>query len=114
MIQIKRETIRKSIIDEIVVFGKIPRNSIGVPLYFGGTTSPDFMYVLKKQSGEYIVNFIVETKGVDKEKDKRGREDLKIESAKVFFNTMKEDGLDIVFEEQLNKDDIVNMIKKLV
>ncbi|WP_130806023.1 type III restriction-modification system endonuclease [Senegalia massiliensis] len=110
----ERETIRKSIIDEIVVFGKIPRNSIRVPLYFGGTTSPDFMYVLKKQSGEYIVNFIVETKGVDKEKDKRGREDLKIESARVFFNTMKEDGLDIVFEEQLNKDDIVNMIKKLV
>lgn len=110
----ERETIRNSVIDEIVVFGKIPRNSIRVPLYFGGTTSPDFMYVLKNKDEEYIVNFIVETKGVDNEMDKRGKEDLKIESARVFFDTMKEDGLNIVFEEQLNKDDIVNMIKKLV
>ena len=28
-----------------------------------------------------------------------------------FFDTMKEDGLNIVFEEQLSKDNIVNMIK---
>lgn len=110
----ERETISRSIIDEIIVFGKIPRNSIKVPLYFGGTTSPDFMYVLKKKNGEHIVNFVVETKGVDEASDKRRKEDLKIESAKVFFQRMKEDGLNIVFEEQLNDDDIVNMIRKLV
>ncbi|NLK43644.1 MAG: hypothetical protein GX300_04535 [Tissierellia bacterium] len=56
----------------------------------------------------------METKGVDDASDKRRKEDLKIESAKVFFQKMKEEGLNIVFEEQLNDGDIVNMIRKLV
>lgn len=32
--------------DQIVVFGKIPRRIVQVSLYFGGTTSPNFMYVI--------------------------------------------------------------------
>ena len=44
----EQENIKNSEIDEVVVFGKIPRKSIQVPLYFGGTTSPDFMYVVRK------------------------------------------------------------------
>lgn len=44
----EKDDIKDSNIDEVVVFGKIPRRSVRVPLYFGGTTSPDFMYVIKK------------------------------------------------------------------
>ncbi|MBC3887983.1 type III restriction-modification system endonuclease [Acetobacterium paludosum] len=110
----ERETIEKSNIDEVVVFGKIPRKSIQVPLYFGGTTSPDFMYILKKRSGDYVVNFIVETKDVKKQSNLRGEEKMRIESAKVFFKAMRDDGLNISFEKQLKSDDIVRMIKKLV
>src|SRR5699024_8211214 len=62
------ETIKKSnsekISDRLVVFGKVPRRSIQVPLYFGGTTSPDFMYVLRGKNNEYRIGFIVETKDV--------------------------------------------------
>lgn len=110
----ERETIENSDIDEVVVFGKIPRSSIRVPLYYGGTTSPDFMYVLKKSSGNHIINFIVETKDVIKDSGLRNEEKLRIESAKKFFETLKEDGLNISFEKQMKKDDIVTMIRKLV
>ena len=108
----ERENIQNSSIEEVVVFGKIPRKSIQVPLYFGGTTSPDFMYVVKKDSG-YEVNLIVETKDVDKESTLRGIEKLKIESAKKFFEALKTTGINVVFKAQLKNDYIVPMIKDL-
>lgn len=109
----EQENIKNSNIDEVVVFGKIPRKSVKVPLYFGGTTSPDFMYVIKKD-GKYEINLIVETKDVDRDSSLRGNEKLKIESAKKFFETLKNDGINVSFEKQLKTDDIVMMIKKLV
>ncbi len=108
----EKENIKNSEIDEVVVFGKIPRKSIQVPLYFGGTTSPDFMYVIRKNSG-YEINLIVETKDVDKDSTLRGTEKLKIESAKKFFDALKESGVNVVFKAQLKNDDIVPMIKGL-
>ena len=108
----EQENIKNSEINEVVVFGKIPRKSIQVPLYFGGTTSPDFMYVVRKNSG-YEINLIVETKDVDKDSTLRGTEKLKIESAKKFFDALKETGVNVVFKAQLKNDDIVPMIKGL-
>jgi len=110
----ERETIERSDIEEVVVFGKIPRKSIQVPLYYGGTTSPDFMYVLKKASGNHIINFIIETKDIKKDSGLREEEAMRIQSAKKFFETLKEDGLNVSFEKQMKKDDIVTMIRKLV
>ena len=108
----EQENIKNSALDEVVVFGKIPRKSIQVPLYFGGTTSPDFMYVIKKDS-KYEVNLIVETKDVDKETTLRRVEKLKIESAKKFFEALRCNGINVVFKTQLKNDDIVPMIKGL-
>ncbi|MGT2947910.1 type III restriction-modification system endonuclease [Streptococcus devriesei] len=109
----EKENIKDSNIDEVVVFGKIPRKSVQVPLYFGGTTSPDFMYVIRKD-GNTEVNFIVETKDVDRETTLRGLEKLKITSAKKFFEELKKDGINVSFEKQLKDDDIVSMIKKII
>ena len=109
----EKDSIKHSNIDEVVVFGKIPRRSVQVPLYFGGTTSPDFMYVIKKDNNTEI-NFIVETKDVDKESTLRGTEKLKIASAKKFFEELKQEGINVSFEKQLKNDDIVSMIKKVL
>lgn len=35
-------------IDEVIVYGKIPRNSIAIPTITGESYSPDFMYIVKK------------------------------------------------------------------
>jgi type III restriction enzyme len=51
-------------IQEIVVYGKIPKSSIAIPTITGQSYSPDFMYVVKKDNGEKILNVNVETKDV--------------------------------------------------
>jgi len=110
----EQQTIRDSNIDQVVVYGKIPRRSIKVPLYFGGTTSPDFMYVLKKGDGQLAMNFIVETKDVEKSTDLRQTEQMRITAAKKFFESMEEVGIDVAFRAQLKSDDIVSMIKQVL
>jgi len=109
----EKDTVQRSNIDEVVVFGKIPRRSVQVPLYFGGTTSPDFMYVIKRDD-KFEINFIIETKDIDKESSLRGNEKLKIASAKKFFEELKKDGVSVSFEPQLKSDDIITMINKLI
>lgn len=110
----ERETIRDSTLDEIVVYGKIPRRSIRIPLYFGGTTSPDFMYVLKGDGGKISLNLIVETKDVDQASDLRGSEELRLAAAKRFFESINADTVNVVFRPQVRRDHIVDMIQQLL
>lgn len=107
-------TIRDSVMDEVVVYGKIPRRSIQVPVYFGGTTSPDFMYVLKTTDGNLSLNFIVETKDVDSKGDLREIEQLRINAARKFFELISDENITVHFAPQLKRDDIVTMIKKVI
>ena len=111
---LEKLNIERSNIEEVVVFGKIPRRSIRVPLYFGGTTSPDFMYVLQKDDGELEINLIIETKDVNKDTSIRGEEKLRIESARRFFEALKEEGLNVKFQQQIKKNEIIGMIKKVI
>lgn len=53
-----------------------------VPLYFGGTTSPDIMYVIKRDDGKLFLNFVVETKDVEKHSYMRESEQLRMKVAK--------------------------------
>lgn len=110
----EQETIRDSVMDEVLVYGKIPRRSIQVPVYFGGTTSPDFMYVLKTADGKVSLNFIVETKDVDTESDLRETEQLRIKAARKFFESISDENITVQFAPQLKRDDIVTMIKQVV
>ena len=98
----------------MVVYGKIPRKSIKVPLYFGGTTSPDFMYVLKSGDGQLALNFVVETKDVNRHSDMRESEQLRMRAARKFFESMSSEGLDVTFRPQVKRDDIVVMIRQLL
>lgn len=109
----EKMNIQESDIDEVVVFGKIPRRSVQVPLYFGGTTSPDFMYLIRK-NGDFEINFIVETKDVESDTALCGSENLRIASAKKFFETLKSEGLTVTFEKQMSRDDIVGMIERML
>ena len=110
----EQATIRDSVLDEVIVYGKIPRRSIRVPVYFGGTTSPDFMYVLNGHDGKLSLNFIVETKDVDNKADLRGTEQLRIEAARRFFESISSDEISVRFMPQLKHDDIVTLIKQVI
>jgi type III restriction enzyme len=101
-------------IDEIIVYGKIPRSSISIPTITGQSYSPDFMYVVKKDNGEKILNVIVETKDVENESTLRGIEKAKIDCAKEFFNQLTIDGYKVEFKTQLNNKTIRQIIDEVI
>ena len=111
---LEKENLQVDNISEIVVYGKIPRSSISIPTITGQSYSPDFMYVVKKENGEKILNIIVETKDVENQSTLRGIEKAKIESAKVFFNQLSIDGYKVEFKEQINNKKIKAIIDEVV
>ena len=101
-------------IEDVVVYGKIPRNSIAIPTITGGMYSPDFMYVVQYKNGEKSLNIVVETKDVDNETDLRGIEEIKIHCAEVFFNSLSKDGYKVYFRKQLNNRQMNQIINEVV
>ncbi|OXT11281.1 type III deoxyribonuclease [Rothia sp. Olga] len=111
----EQENIRDSVMDEIVVYGKIPRRSIRVPIYFGGTSSPDFMYVLKTKDGKLSLNFVIETKDYNSEGDLRLTEKRRIEAAQKFFDSIKSnEDIQVKFAPQLKRDGIQEMLENVL
>ena len=97
-------------IEEVIVYGKIPRSSIAIPTITGGTYSPDFMYIVKRASGEKELNLIVETKDTENKSQLRGEEKANIECAKVFFENLSLDGYTVYFKDQLNNKQMAAIV----
>ncbi|HPM01101.1 MAG TPA: type III restriction-modification system endonuclease [Candidatus Cloacimonadota bacterium] len=97
----------KSEIREVIVFTKIPKNSIKIPVAGGKSYSPDFAYVLKFENGDQKLNFIVETKNVNSEDQLREEEKSKIKHAEKFFD----DKVKIEFRTQFSNNKIIDLIK---
>jgi type III restriction enzyme len=101
---------------ELIVYGKIPNNSIRIPTITDETYSPDFMYVVKKKDGTMQMNVVIETKDVNQETDLRPKESAKIDCAKIFFEQVSKDNpsLPISFERQINRQRMNEIIDRLV
>ena len=104
----------ESKIDEVIVYGKIPRNSIAIPTITGESYSPDFMYVVKKDNGEKELNIVVETKAVENNSTLRGIEEAKIKCAEVFFNNLSAEGYNVYFRTQLNNEKMLQIVKEVI
>ena len=101
-------------ITEVTVFGKIPKNSIKIPVANGGTYSPDFMYLIEKTDGSSELNLIIESKDVKTEKALRNQEEYKINCAKKLFDQLEKEGINIKFRKQLSNDKIGTFVKNLL
>lgn len=101
-------------IEEVVVCGKIPRSSIAIPTITGGMYSPDFMYVVRKATGEKELNIVVETKDVEGKDVLRENEAAKIECAKVFFEILSRDGYVVHFRDQINNKQMAQIINDVL
>ena len=105
--ELEKENIKTNL-SEVIVFTKIPKNSIKIPVAGGKTYSPDFAYVLKFKDGEKKLYFIVETKNTDEE-SLREEEMQKIKHAEKFFgNSIK-----IKFRTQFSNKKIANLIGEI-
>ena len=97
-------------IDEVIVYGKVPRRSIAIPTITGGTFSPDFIYVVKRKDGTKELNLVVETKDVETKSDLRKEEELKIKCAEIFFQNLSDEGYDVKFRAQLKNDEMKTLV----
>ncbi len=100
-------------VDNVIVYGKIPRRSIAIPTFDGGTYSPDFMYVVQRKDGSKELNIIVETKDIVSENDLRGTERAKINSAEIFFDQLKLDGYRVHYQRQIQGKSIQQLIAEI-
>lgn len=99
----------KSAIQEVVVYTKLPKSSIRIPLVGGHTYSPDFAYVVKNLDGKTKLNLVVETK--DKTEFGLGGDEAKrIQHAEAFFNQMGSP-ITVHFKKQLQNKKMVDLIK---
>lgn len=101
-------------VQEVVVYGKIPRSSISIPTITGQSYSPDFMYVVKKADGTKILNIVVETKDVETNSTLRQIEQIKINCAKEFFKQLTIDGFTVEFHEQINNKKIKQIVDEVL
>lgn len=110
--ELELENIEGETVKEVVVYSKIPKNSIRIPLVGGGTYSPDFAYVVKTADGKSKLNLIVETKGKD-EIDLGAAEAKRIEHAEKYFNR-DDSSTKVTFRRQLKNDKMLSIIKQAI
>jgi type III restriction enzyme len=114
---LEKDNIVNEVADDIArvtVFGKIPRCSIAIPTIASSSYSPDFMYVVEKNDGTKELNLVVETKDVNSENDIRPEETAKIKCAEVFFNCLKDSGINVHYRTQIKKQSVGDIIKNII
>ena len=107
---------RKNIVsdvDNVIVFGKIPRRSIAIPTVIDNY-SPDFMYIVRRNDGKKELNVVIETKGVEGKSSLRPIEQVRIDCAKKFFEQLQLDGYEVVFRPQINNEDMTKIVGELI
>ena len=109
--ELERENIKNNQVNEVIVFTKIPKNSIRIPVAGGGTYSPDFAYIVKTPKGETL-NLILESKNVADSHELRQEEQLKIKHAEHLFAEIGHD-VNVKFQTQFKGEDIATLLKLL-
>lgn len=107
---IELDNITDGQIREVLVFTKIPKNSIRIPVAGGQTYSPDFAYIVKTDKGDTL-NLILESKNTAKSDDLRKAERKKIKHAEKMFAGLT-DLADVKFETQFEGEKIADLIRK--
>ncbi|WP_034257714.1 type III restriction-modification system endonuclease [Altibacter lentus] len=106
--ELEKQNIEQNL-KEVVVFSKIPKNSIKIPVAGGKSYSPDFAYVLNYEDKSKKLYFVVETKNTAQE-SLRNEEKQKIRHAEKFFG----DTIKIKFRKQFSNKKIENLIREIV
>lgn len=106
--ELEKQNIKKNL-TEVVVFSKIPKNSIKIPVAGGKSYSPDFAYVLNYEDKSKKLYFVVETKNTTEE-SLRNEEIQKIRHAEKFFG----DTIKIKFATQFSDKKIASLIEDIL
>lgn len=83
----EKELLKRGYESKVTAFGKLPRKAIQVPKYMGGTTTPDFVYVVEKGDNKHVY-LLVETKAEGS--GKRISDAQIIEIQKKYFGSLED------------------------
>lgn len=103
----ERELLKHKYTEQVTVFGKLPKQAIQVPKYTGGTTTPDFIYMIEKEDDTNIY-LLVETKA----ENMRLEDQRIVDIQRKFFDALKEHQIE--YEEATNAQQVYSKIRKLV
>jgi type III restriction enzyme len=106
--ELQKINIEKNL-EEVIVFSKIPKNSIKIPVAGGKSYSPDFAYVLNYKDNSKKLYFVVEAKNTIEE-SLRNEEKQKIRHAEKFFG----DAIKIKFRKQFSNQKIESLIREIL
>jgi type III restriction enzyme len=106
--ELEKINIEKNL-EEVIVFSKIPKNSIKIPVAGGKSYSPDFAYVLNYKDNSKKLYFVVEAKNTIEE-SLRNEEKQKIRHAEKFFG----DAIKIKFRKQFSNQKIESLIREIL
>lgn len=109
--ELERKNITDNHLKEVIVFTKIPKNSIKIPVAGGGTYSPDFAYIVKTDSGETL-NLILESKNVSDNDALRQEEQQKIKHAECLFREISKE-IKVQFKTQFENDKIIDLLREV-
>ena len=82
--EIEHDVLKVRPSQKVVVYGKLPKSSIKIPTYTGGTTTPDFVYAIKRENKPITIHLIVETKS----DNLRESDEIAIKSQKEAFKNI--------------------------
>lgn len=103
---LERRNITEECAQEVLVFTKIPKKSIQIPIPGGGSYSPDFLYVMDNEIG-----CVIETKGKSRG-ELFAEEEQKIAFAQKFFRDLGKDN--VHFRTQFEEQKIEEILTKII
>ncbi len=94
---------------KVTVFGKLPKRAIQVPKYTGGTTTPDFVYLIEREDASHVY-LLVETKA----ENMRVGDQAIVEVQRKFFDMLKQQALNVEFAEATSAQAVYEKINGLI
>ena len=114
--KIERSTVDESNQARITVFAKLPKINIPTP---AGKYNPDFGYAIHQDGAAQALYLVVETKGYDNRADIPTKEKWKMDSAKQFFEALRElpalkdIGVQIHYQTKINGESLAQLISSI-
>ncbi|MFW3578361.1 hypothetical protein ACN9KL_07950 [Vagococcus fluvialis] len=104
----ERELLKRGYDSNILSFGKLPKKAIQVPKYMGGTTTPDFVYVVECEDKSHVY-LLVETKAEGS--GKRLNDEQIVAIQEQFFGALKERG--VKYQEATTAEEVYTKLRKV-
>lgn len=104
----ERVLLKRNYNSKVVSFGKLPKKAIQIPKYMGGTTTPDFVYVIENENGSSIY-LLVETKAEGS--GKRISDEQIVEIQEKFFGQLSKHGIE--YTEASTPNDVYRKLREV-